>query len=319
MPGTVTITGASGFIGSRVALHAIRSLSRRHIRLVAHRRPVAPPPTPRVETLPGDLTDPASLRGLCAGSDTLIHCASQIGGPEELNQAVNAHGTEALVAEARRSGVRRIVYLSTAAVYGPGPFLGARPEQLPLAPRSATSRSRAAAERAVLDAGGIVLRPHLVYGTGDRWVAPGLVSLLRTLDASVEHWPALLSLVEVDDLARALVAAAVTPDDRLTSRVYHANHPRPVAVSALLGALADVSGLRPPTEDLTHGQARERLRSRGRSAHDLDMVAADHCFDSTPLWTDLSHSPGPGFPDRFHHHVPWYERSLCADRIMGAP
>ncbi len=311
MPGTITITGASGFIGSRVALHAARSLPGHRLRLVAHRKPLGPPASAMVETLPGDLADPGSLRGLCSDSDVLIHCASQIGGPPELCEAVNAHGTEALMAEARRAGVARIVYLSTAAVYGRGPFRGARPQDLPTAPLSATSRSRLVAEQAVLDAGGIVLRPHVVYGTGDRWVAPGLVKLMRALDATVDGWPALLSLVEVDDLARALVGAAVAPGHALSARVYHANHPRPVAVPVLLRTLAEVCGLAWPAEDIGYDQACERLRAQGRSSHDLDMLVTDHSFDSAPLWADLACDPGPGFADRFRPHAPWYERSLA--------
>ncbi len=306
MPGIVTITGAGGFVGGRVAAHAVRALPGRQVRLVTHNRPSAATGAPEVETLPGDLTDPGSLRGLCADSDTLIHCASRIAGPEELCRAVNAHGTEALLAEARRSGVRRIVYLSTAAVYGPGPFHGARPADLPLAPASATSRSRAAAEQAVLDAGGIVLRPHLVYGTGDRWVGPGLLRLARALDADVDGWPALLSAVDVDDLARALLATALAPADRLASSVYHANHPRPVPAAELVGALAGAAGLRPPRDKLTAAQARARLAEQGLGTHDLDLVAADHVFDSAPLWSDLGQDPGPGFTDRFPYHAAWY-------------
>lgn len=314
MPGTITITGASGFIGSRVVRHALDSLPRQRLRLLTHRTPPAPTAGAGVETLPGDLTDPASLRGLCGGSDTLIHCASQIGGPDELCNAVNALGTEALLAEARRAGVRRIVYVSTASVYGPGPFRGARPEDLPLAPRSATSRSRAAAERAVLDAGGTVVRPHIVYGTGDRWVIPRLVGLMRALEAGIEGWPARLSLVEVDDLARAVVAAAVAPAERLAAGVHHANHPSPVPVSVLLRTVADALDLPWPAEGVNMERTRERLADQGRSSHDLDMVAMDHFFDSADLWSALSLPPGPGFPERFAAHAGWYERSLRPPR-----
>ncbi len=124
------------------------------------------------EFVRGDLSDPPSLRGVCADTDVLVHCATRIGGDAETVEAVNDLGTRALVEEAVRSGVGRIVYVSTAAVYGRGPFRGVRPGQVPIAPASATSRTRAAAERHVLDAGGLVLRPHLVHGEGDRWVDP---------------------------------------------------------------------------------------------------------------------------------------------------
>ncbi|WP_269855697.1 NAD-dependent epimerase/dehydratase family protein [Streptomyces sp. RPT161] len=306
MPGTIMITGATGFIGSHVARHAARLLPDRELRLMVHRKALVPPASPHVETVPGDLADPRSLRGVCAGVDVLVHCASQIGGPAESCQAVNAHGTEALVAEARRSGVRRIVYVSTAAVYGRGPFRGERAEDLPLAPASATSRSRAAAEQAVLAADGIVLRPHMVYGAGDRWVAPGLRGLMTALGSTVDGWRCHLSLIDVDDLAQAVLATALAPREDLTASVYHANHPRPVLVADLLRALGEVYGLPWPTVDRDYATARAHLQAQGRTSHDLDMVTVDHWFDSDPLWTALRRAPGPGFANRFPPHTTWY-------------
>jgi len=43
-----------------------------------------------------------------------------------------------------------------------------------VAPATPVSRSRVAAEDAVLDAGGMVLRPMFVYGTGDTRFLPAL-------------------------------------------------------------------------------------------------------------------------------------------------
>src|SRR5690606_41230280 len=132
-----------------------------------------------------DLADAAAPDGGGAGVGVRAHGAPRVGGGPETVTAVNDLGTRARVAEAVRSGVRRIVYVSPAAVHGRGPFRGVRPGEAPIAPASATSRSRAAAERYVLDAGGVVLRPHLVYGRGDHWVVPGLVGLLRELSATL--------------------------------------------------------------------------------------------------------------------------------------
>ncbi|MFE1500567.1 NAD-dependent epimerase/dehydratase family protein, partial [Streptomyces albidoflavus] len=159
----------------------------------------------------GDLRDPDSLRRACAGTDVLIHCASAIGGDEELARAVNDEGTRALVDAAVHAGVTRIVALSTASVHGRGPFRAAAPGTLPLAPGSPTSRTRAAGERHVLDAGGTVLRPHLVYGTGDRLLIPGLVRLLAALPGPPDAGNSLHSLIDVDSLARVLLAAALSP------------------------------------------------------------------------------------------------------------
>ncbi|NYI04075.1 NAD-dependent epimerase/dehydratase family protein [Allostreptomyces psammosilenae] len=310
MTSTLLITGATGFIGSRVARRAT-TLPTVRTTVLHHRRPVTrlPPATP---VITGDLAEPASLRGVCDGVDVLLHCASRIGGPAEDCEAVNARGTAALMAEARRAGVRRVVYLSTASVHGRGPFRGARPDELARAPVSATSRTRAAAEDAVLDAGGIVLRPHIVYGEGDRWVGPALTALTRALPGTVDRWTARLSAIDVEDLADALLGTALAAEDALTSSVYHANHPEPVTCHDLLRALAAAAGTPWPARDIGYPEARESLTAQGRTTHDLDMVAVDHWFDSRALWADLGRDPGPGFHGRFPGHAHWYRRALAA-------
>ncbi|GHH24824.1 NAD-dependent epimerase/dehydratase family protein [Streptomyces rubradiris] len=309
---TVVITGAGGFIGR----HVVREAERRglELRLTAHHRQVRAS-APGTTVVPADLTDPGSLHGLCDGADALLHCASQIGGTDALCEAVNARGTAALVAEARRAGVARIVHLSTAAVYGRGTFRRARPQDLGRAPVSATSRTRAAGEDAVLAAGGTVIRPHLVYGEGDTRVVPALARMLRTLPGTVEGWPARVSAVTAEDLARALVALALAPGERLTAPVYHACHPEPVPWHALLRAVADVASVPPPERDLTLDEAYDRLRAKGGSPHDLDMVITDHWFDGAPLWADLDCAPG-AFSERFPRYESWYRRMLVPTAVL---
>lgn len=66
-----------------------------------------------------------SVRGLCDGVGAVLHLAARIGGTQEECRAVNVEGTRALLAEAERAGVRRIVQLGTAAVYRDGAHRGA--------------------------------------------------------------------------------------------------------------------------------------------------------------------------------------------------
>ncbi|SDD99097.1 NAD-dependent epimerase/dehydratase family protein [Streptomyces prasinopilosus] len=314
------ITGGTGFIGSRITAAArrhpdlrVRSLSRRtpagSAGPGATRAAPSPGASPSAGTVPGDLADPASLRGSCAGVDVLVHCASLITGDAESVAAVNDRGTKALVGEAVRSGVRRILYVSTAAVHGRGPFRGVRPGEAPVAPVSATSRSRAAAERHVLAAGGLVLRPHLVYGVGDRWVVPGLVGLLRELSATVADCGALHSMIDVDTLGRVVVAAALSPAHG--PGVHYVNHPDPVTTSELLAAVrAQVEQPGGETAvDVTTAYA--RAAGSPRALHHLGMLAVDHWFQDDAFWDGLDCSPGEPFLRAFPHAVPWY-RSFVA-------
>ncbi|MFD7816437.1 NAD-dependent epimerase/dehydratase family protein [Streptomyces sp. NPDC059785] len=319
MPHHLLVTGARGFIGRHVTAAALSDPDVR-LRLV-HRTPDASsasstpgapgplgasggPEVPlssgtRAERVIADLRDPAAVRGLCAGVDTVVHCASSINADDETLHAVNDLGTRALVEDARRHGVRRVVYVSTAAVYGRGPFRDARAEELTLDPQSATSRSRAAAERHVLDAGGTVLRPHLVHGAGDRWVVPGLARLLRHLGAGIAT-TALHSAVDVTTLGRAVLAAALTDQD--IAGAHHANHPVPLAADELIGLLLARLGL-PAEPRLTPEETLARVGGNPQAVHNLTMLTVDHHFASDGLWKLLGIDPGPSPSARLPHEL----------------
>ncbi|WP_318206219.1 NAD-dependent epimerase/dehydratase family protein [Streptomyces sp. SJL17-1] len=313
------ITGATGFIGGRVAAAAASAEEPAGVRLLARRPPTDPGGAadpggsagPGTETVLGDLRDPDSLRRACEGIDVLIHCASAIGGDAELARAVNDEGTRALVDAAVAAGVTRIVSLSTASVHGRGPFRAAAPGTLPLAPGSATSRTRAAGERYVLDAGGTVLRPHLVYGTGDRQLIPGVVRLLAALPAPLDGGASLHSLIDVDSLAGVLLGAALSPATR--PGPYYVQHPEPVPVGELLAAAEDLlthrtGKSRGPAIDIT--SARALLADVPFAQHHLDMLASDHWFADDRPWRELGCDPGPGFAAGFADHLPWYRGVL---------
>jgi nucleoside-diphosphate-sugar epimerase len=240
--------------------------------------------------------------------DVVLHCASHIGDDVRLTETVNDHGTRALVEEASRAGVTRVVYVSTAAVYGRGPFTGALPGELPLAPASATSRARAAAERHVLDAGGVVLRPHLVLGNGDRWVVPGLAALMGALSARLKGCTARHSAVDVRALARAVVATGLS--ERQPTGVRHVNHPEPVDCSELLDTVADRLGLRLPGAPVDIDEARARLAGQPRALHHLGMLAVDHWFADDGFWAGAGVEPGAGFARTLAEHGAWYREFI---------
>ncbi|MFE0648436.1 NAD-dependent epimerase/dehydratase family protein [Streptomyces sp. NPDC059534] len=314
----ILLTGTTGFIGGRVAATAAARTDVGHLRLLA-RGPLADGDAternqdgrPASEIAVGDLRDHASLRRACEGVDILIHCASAIGVDEETARAVNDEGTRALVDAAVHAGVSRIVSLSTASVHGRGPFRAAAPGTLPLAPGSATSRTRAAGERHVMDAGGTVLRPHLVYGTGDRQLVPGLVRLLAALPGPLDAGDSLHSAIGVDSLAGVLLGAALSPGTR--PGPYYVDHPEPVPVAELLAPCEALLACRPgpargPSVDIA--EARALLADLSFAQHHLAMLADDHWFEDDRPWRELGCDPGPGFTEGIGDHLAWYRSIL---------
>lgn len=287
----VLVTGASGFIGR----HVLREL-RRHpdltLRLLVHQnRPAA---GEEAEAVRGDLAHPGSLARACEGVDVLVHAASYIGSDEARAYAVNDAGTGALLECAGKADVGRVVHLSTAAVYGRGPFRAARPEELALAPASALSRSRAAAGEQVLAAGGVVVRPHLVLGPGDRWVLPRILRLRAALGPALDALETRASIIDAASLGSLLAGLALAPRPAGPGTAFHAAFTEPVVVGALTRALAATVGpsaaaLRPKGLPSAPGLDASGLR------HDLEMLETDHWFASEEVWTaaGLRARPGP--------------------------
>ncbi|RAG83023.1 NAD(P)-dependent oxidoreductase [Streptacidiphilus pinicola] len=318
MSSRILLTGGSGFVGSHVL--GLLQAGGDRVRVLRHRRGLpGAARTGLLEVVTGDLRDAGSLHGVCDGVGTVLHLAVQIGGAPETCRQVNELGTAALLAEARRAGVRRFVALSTTAVYRDGVHRGAGENLLPLDPHSATSRTRLAAERRVVAADGIVLRPHLVYGTGDRWVIPALVELLSHVPRWVGGGRARVSVIAVEDLARHLVALARTPwDPTPGGEIYHACEPEPVRIRYLARLVAAELGLALPAGEITAADALALLPDDEAELWQrrLSLLGVDHWYDGRRLWQRTGVPPSPATAERFNRHAAWYRGQLgCSGAV----
>lgn len=181
----VFITGASGFIGGKIAARLLGE--GRRVRVLA-RRPLPALERLGAEVIAGDLDNQAALRQGCAGAATVFHVAGRVGvwGPAADFARVNVTGTFNVVFACRAAGVPRLVYTSSPSVVYHGGDLAGIDESAPLctAAPCAYPTSKAAAERIVTGANGpalaaLALRPHLVWGPGDQNVVPRVLALAQ--------------------------------------------------------------------------------------------------------------------------------------------
>ena len=182
---SVFITGASGFIGGKIAE---RLLSEgRRVRVLA-RRPLPELEKLGAEIVLGDLADHAALQRGCAGVGSVFHVAARVGvwGPEEDFIKINVDGTRAVIAACRQAVVARLIHTSSPSVVYTGGDLRGVNETAPLCLRAPSPypTSKAAAEQLVSQANSpelatISLRPHLVYGPGDKNLIPRVLALAR--------------------------------------------------------------------------------------------------------------------------------------------
>ncbi len=239
---TVLITGATGLLGGALVRQllgegfpaaALRCLVRSAER--AERAGI-----PRECMVLGALEDASSLERATAGAGVVFHLAAALKARSRAEfDAVNARGTETLIAAMRREApAARLVLVSSLAAAGPSTD-GSASARMPkdCRPVSHYGESKRRGELAVLahrDLPWTIVRPPVVYGAGD-----GATRLLfqqaRSLLTFVPRCDTPLSIVHVDDVARALAA---TIDTAATGAILPLDGPERTTAHGMLRAFA---------------------------------------------------------------------------------
>jgi 2-alkyl-3-oxoalkanoate reductase len=229
-PLRIAVTGASGFVGGRIA----RALEAEGHRVHTYGlRPAARLAHPLPDYRPWDLRDPPPpLPPL----DVLVHCGARVGqwGDEAGYRAANVEGTARLLGALPPQV--RVVHVSSSSVYG----VAEREEAIHEdeagrgALLTAYARTKAASEALVLDAPhpSVVLRPHAVYGPGDTTLWPRVRAAVR--------WGGLLPVP-----GRGTNPLSVTHVDNLVDAVRLA-----LAPGAPTGAFNVADGVVPTVDEL---------------------------------------------------------------------
>jgi UDP-glucose 4-epimerase len=121
----VLVTGGAGFIGSHIVEHFqgradvivldnLRTGFRRNLAGMQH------------EFIEASILDREQVRAAMVGVDYVFHLAAMISVPESMAQPVecnrlNTEGTLVVLEEAARAGVKKLVFSSSAAIYGNNP------------------------------------------------------------------------------------------------------------------------------------------------------------------------------------------------------
>jgi len=166
----VLVTGSSGQLGSSVCELLVKGGNVAGLDI----RPQPYSQLKRVSLL-GDITKPADVREALAGVGAVIHCAAQVSVEKSLQDPLsdsktNVLGTVNLLHESVQVGVRRFVYVSSAAVYGP-PKRIPIDEDHPTHPMSNYGVSKLSGEKYALSYAGtssmevVAVRPFNFYST----------------------------------------------------------------------------------------------------------------------------------------------------------
>jgi nucleoside-diphosphate-sugar epimerase len=215
----IAVTGAGGFLGP-VAVDVLARKGARVQAIIGPPNEAARIPSKAASVAQADIRETAAIRKLVAGADAVVHLA----GPSSVaasfeNPAhyvrVHTEGTAALLAACRAEGVRKLVYVSSAEVYG-RPLHTPVDEDHPLSARSPYGAAKIGAEKLIeafghaFDQPAVILRPFSVYGPGasPQSLIPRIIDMARRgLPVVLRDLKPIRDYCFVGDLAEAIAAA----------------------------------------------------------------------------------------------------------------
>jgi uncharacterized protein YbjT (DUF2867 family) len=223
------VTGATGYVGTRLVPrlldegHQVRALARNPAKLADV------PWRERAEVARGDLGDVDSLITAFDGIDVVYYLVHSMGSSKDFG-AEEASAVRNVVTAARRSGVRRVVYLS-----------GLHPENRKLSPHL---ESRKAVGEALIDSGieTVVLQAGVVIGSGS-----ASFEMIRHL---TDRLPVMttpkwvhnkIQPISVNDVLHYLVAAATSPVQ--SSQTWDIGGPDVLEYGDMMRIYAELAGL----------------------------------------------------------------------------
>ncbi len=218
-PTKILVTGATGFIGSRLC--EMLSLAHRlpYRALVRDFSRAARIARLDTELVAGDMLDAGSLARAVEGCDVVVNLAH---GDDQAAETQTTRLVEVCV----RAGVRRFVHMSSMAVYGPSPKVSLVTEATAPIQRwnEAYSDAKAAAEAVVRAASKrgafetVILRPTIVYGPFSFFVTPIIHDAQQGRISLIDGGRGLCNAVYVDDVCESVVAG-INNDDAVGSIV----------------------------------------------------------------------------------------------------
>lgn len=247
----IVVTGANGFVGRNL----VGYLKAREFDVRPVARAYSPADSARVAT--ADLLDPAPWPAILDHADALVHLAahnptrgSRASFEHALFERVNVEATRQLAEAARKAGVLRFVFVSSARVYGAGRDMALREDDA-LSPsdlgRDAYAVSKRRAEEVLLaDLAGSamtvsIFRPPMIYGRGRGGVFGTFVRAMRAgIPLPFEALAARRSLLHVDNLASAIEAAIIGPSTQ--SGLFNIADAEALTHAQLLRAIGEAVG-----------------------------------------------------------------------------
>ena len=286
----VLVTGGAGFIGSNL----VRVIREHTGAAVVVLDDLSSGYRENLDSLPitfvsGDVRDAAAVRAAMDGCDTVFHLAASVGNTRSIDDPVrdsqvNVLGTLNVLEAARHTGAGKVVYSSSAGIFGELKTLPIK-EDHPIEPDTPYGASKLAGEKLCLAYAKlypiecVALRYFNVYGRLQRYDAYG--NVIPIFAHRVLHGQPITiygdgeqtrDFVNVQDVAQANLRAAQAAG---VSGAFNIASGSRITINRLAELIVSASGLRPV---VTHAAPR-----KGDVRHSLaDISAARDAFGYAP-------------------------------------
>lgn len=242
----ILVTGGTGFVGRHLLPVLIEAGA--HVSVLCRQSSKTSHLPRGVQVLRADLGNGFGVADAVHECDILIHMAAMLFGLSWQDYFSANFGAAKVLATALhncgRTGPERVIMVSSLSAAGPCSSVTGRDEKATGLPVSAYGWSKLLAENVLSTALGdrlVILRPPIIYGSGDLGLLPvykGLQKGVAALPGIARPFP--VSAIHVDDVVRALVLACLPQ----ACGLYHLSDGHIYSMAEFYQAAAEALGVR---------------------------------------------------------------------------
>jgi nucleoside-diphosphate-sugar epimerase len=338
------VTGGGGFVGKAL----VKALLARGDEVVAFQRGEYPELSELGATVVrGDITDADAIRDACAGVDVVFHVAAKVGfaGKDEDFERINVGGTQNVIDACLANDVTRLIYCSTPSVALQAEDVHEQDESAPYADEyfAAYPRTKAQAEQSVLAADGsegaggaklrsCALRPHFVFGPGDRAIFPRVFDRVRKGRLRIlGDGENVVDACYIDNAVHAHLQAAqalAADDPRPAGKPYFITNGEPFKLWPFINDVLAGVGLPPLKKSIPASRARFVGKMLDRTwsllgleseppitEYAVNSLSTSHTYKLDNARRDLDYKPIVGFEEARDRTIPWLKQEVEAGRM----
>ena len=305
------VTGGAGYFGSLLVARLLEA--KRRVRVFDLN---APDDVTGADVVRGDIRDRDAIRRACEGVSVVHHNVAMVplAKDKQAFETVNRDGTRNMLEGAKATGVRKIIAMSSSAVFGAPGRNPVNEETVPY-PGEDYGRAKLAAEgichafaREGLDV--TIIRPRTIMGHGRLGIMQILFEWIR-LGKNVPVFDGghnVYQFVHADDLAAACLAAA----ERRGAATYNIGAAEYGTMRETLEGLIDHAGTRSRVVSVPSGPAVAAMNVTSKlgwsplGAYHALMYGKTMYFDIAKAQGELAYKPRHGNVDMFCESYDWY-------------